>query len=130
MAVNMDVVGFPHTLPLELALKTAPEADILAAYNISEDQYRDLTMNPAFVAALKNALELVAKDGMSFKLKARMQAEELLLRSWDMIHDRETAASVRADLIKSTVKWAGLETSVNENKGSTTQPLQININLG
>ena len=130
LAVNTDVVGFPHTLPIELALKVAPEADILEAYGISEEQYRVLSVNPAFVASLKSALELVAKDGMSFKLKARLQAEELLLRSWQMINDDETAASVRADLIKSTIKWAGLETSVNESKTSNIQPLQININLG
>lgn len=122
--------GFSQTLPLELALRTAPEQDILAAYNISEFEYEALCRNPAFVAALKHAHELVQKDGMSFKLKARLQADELLGESYRLIHDKEVPPSVRADLIKSTVRWSGFDTPEPVGQQQNVNPIQININLG
>jgi hypothetical protein len=67
---------------------------------------------------------------MTFKLKARAQAEELLTTSWMLIHDSAVSPAVKADLIKSTVKWAGLEPKgevTNEGNGGG---VRININLG
>jgi hypothetical protein len=66
---------------------------------------------------------------MTFKLKARAQAEELLTTSWLLIHDPAVSPAVKADLIKSTVKWAGLEPKDNiqtEQGGG----VRIMINLG
>lgn len=124
-------VGFPATLPIELALKVAPEDQILEAYKIERFEYEMLLENAAFVAAYKNALEMVQQEGASFKLKARLQAEELLTTSWSMIHESATPASVRADLIKSTVRWAELEPKKNagDDGSGGSQGLQININL-
>lgn len=130
LRAQSEVVGFPQTLPIELALRVAPEADILAAYNISEREYAWLCQSPAFVAALRNAHEMVQRDGMSFKLKARLQAEELLKESWRLVHDRELPPSVRADLIKATVRWSGYDNPSSADTGQTVNPIQININLG
>ena len=124
-------VGFPHTLPIELALKVAPEADILEAYKLTYEDFQEIAATPAFVAAYKNALEMVQQEGASFKLKAMLQAEELLGTSWGLIHQKDTPASVRADLIKSTVRWAGLEPqkAVAGEGGGGGTGFQININL-
>jgi hypothetical protein len=65
---------------------------------------------------------------MSFKLKARLQAEELLKTSWRLIHEPTTGAAVRADLIKATMRWAGYEQK--EAAGTASSNLNIQINLG
>lgn len=73
----------------------------------------------------------ISNNGLSFRLKAKTQAEELLMVSWQLIHSPDTSASVKADLIKSTVKWAGLEPKGDE-KGSLSGGggVTITINLG
>jgi hypothetical protein len=63
---------------------------------------------------------------MTFRIKARMQAEGLLQTSWHLIHNKDTPAAVKADLIKHTWKVAGVEPK--ETMAAIT-PLQIMINL-
>lgn len=128
---NPAELGYPVTLPIEVALKTAPIPRICEAYGLSREDWEGLCHNPAFVADVAAAREELKKEGMSFKMKARLQADELLKTSWGLIHDRsgDVPPSVKADLIKFTVRAAGLEadpktTSQNQNN------LQININLG
>lgn len=125
------MLGWPPTLPIEIALKTAPLHEIKAEYGYSDAEWDSLRHNPAFVRDLAQALETVKQDGMSFKLKAKLQAEELLKQSWRLIHgpSDEVPPSVKADLIKATMRWAGYD-----NKDSTAvtpgSGLNIQINLG
>lgn len=115
-------------LVFELALKTAPVQEIAAAYNLSRDEFEYLAHDPAFIKAYNDACTEVAKNGVSFKMKAALQAETLLETSWGLIHAPATPSAVKADLIKSTVRWAGLEP-----KGDSVgvgNALQINIMMG
>lgn len=126
-------LGFPPTLPVELALKTATVDEICAAYGYTQEAFLNLVTQPAFAAAYKEAQELVQEEGMAFKMKAKMQAEAMLQTSWAIVHDVETPSSVRADLIKSTVRWAGYEpkTQPQEQSGpGLGGGLNIQINLG
>lgn len=122
-------LGFPPLLPLELAMQTAPVKDICEAYDITKDQLLELIENPLFAQAYTVAKESLKQDGMSFKMKARMQAEELLKKSWEMIHNEATPSNVKADLIKSTIRWAGLEPK-GDSLGAGGTPFMINIHLG
>lgn len=123
-------IGYPPTLPIELALKTAPLARLREEYGFSEAEWDALRYDPNFLKDLTAAVELVRKEGMSFRLKARLQAEELLKSSWRMIHDDLAPASVRADLIKATMRWAGYEAELKATGTASANNLQININLG
>lgn len=122
---------WPPTLPFEIALKTAPLDQIREEYGFDEAEWAALPQNPLFVADLAAAVEAVKKDGMSFKIKARLQAEELLKQSWRLIHAPadEVPPSVKADLIKATMRWAGYDA---KEAAATTNAnaFQININLG
>jgi hypothetical protein len=69
------------------------------------------------------------KDGVSFRIKAKLQAEALLAKSWALIHSPDTPNTVKADLIKSTVRWAGYEPKQTDGAGAGTNAFQININL-
>lgn len=122
-------IGWPPTLPIEIALKTAPLNDIRDAYGYDEAEWRSLRYNPDFLSDLAAAVQMVREEGMSFKLKARLQAEELLKTSWRLIHAPidEVPSSVKADLIKATARWAGYD--AKDNSGGQANNLNIQINL-
>jgi hypothetical protein len=123
-------LGFPPMLPIELAMRSAPVSEICAAYDISRDEFVALTNDPMFVKAYAEAKEALQKDGVSFRLKAKIQAEELLKKSWQLIHADHTPTTVKADLIKATVRWAGYEPKGDGPGGGVGNAFQININLG
>lgn len=124
-----EMGSYPATLPVELALRVDTTENICLAYGISQAQWNVLRSDPVFQIDLARAVSMVKKDGMSFKLKAQMQAEELLKTSWKMIHDVEdTPPSVRADLLKFTVRAAGYAEPA-EKAGNAGNTLQIQINL-
>jgi hypothetical protein len=47
-----------------------------------------------------------------------------------LIHDPAVSPAVKADLIKSTVKWGGLEPKVETGGEGSTGGVRITINLG
>lgn len=125
-------LGYPPTLPIEIALRVAPIQDICKAYGISKEEFAELRHDPVFVADLQRAVDMVKREGMSFKLKAQLQSEELLKTSWKMIHAQndEVPASVKADLLKFTIRAAGLDGSKDPSaNGSKGPSLSIQINL-
>lgn len=122
-------LGWPPTLPVEIALRMAPLPEIRAAYGITWEEWEELRLNPAFRKAVIDAQEKAQDEGFSFKTKARMQAEALLATSWKMIQDVATPAAVKADLIKFTTRVAGYDAPkgvLGEGGGG----FQIVINLG
>lgn len=101
--------GYPRGLVLDLVLKTAPIADILSAYKITPEEFKRLTLHPVFVQDLRDTKGKLREEGFSFRVKAAAQAEAYLAQSWKMVHDPDTPANVRADLLKWTTKIAGLD---------------------
>lgn len=123
-------LGWPPTLPVELALKIASPAQLQTEYGFTDEEWAALRQDPAFLADLAAACEMVRQEGMTFKLKARLQAEELLKTSWKLIHadSDKVPPSVKADLLKATMRWAGYDQKeTGPGQGGTA--LQININL-
>lgn len=125
---------WPATLCLELAMRDQTPEEVCRAYGIDRDEFVRLGANPAFRAELKAAVEALRKEGASFRVRAQMQSVELLKTSFTMIHNTDVPANVRADLIKFTVKAAGLDASVMASgvngKGGVAQAFTINLNLG
>ena len=131
LAVDPAALGFPPMLAVEVAMQTAPIEEIFQGYGLTISDYEALIQDPIFLRAIKTAKEQLQEEGMSFKIKAKLQAEELLKKSWAMIHDVTTPHNVRADLIKSTMRWAGHEPKAGgTDLSSGGTALQININLG
>lgn len=106
-----------------------PLADVLQRHKITSSDILQFNADPVFLKKVDHFRTEVREKGITFKLKARAQAEELLTTSWLLIHDPAVSPAVKADLIKSTVKWAGLEpkdTPVEQAGGG----VKITINLG
>jgi hypothetical protein len=124
-----DRLAFDVALTLEGSGETLQE--ITARHNISADQILAFNADPIFLKQVQHYRTEVRSKGLTFKLKARAQAEELLTTSWMLIHSPDVAPSVKADLIKSTVRWSGLEPKASDvqdvgNGGGVS----ITINLG
>lgn len=126
---NPSDLGYPATLPVEIALNMLPVADICTAYNISTARWLLIKNDPVFQQQLEAAKDMLKKEGMSFQLKAKLQSEELLRTTWNLIHSHAVPPNVKADLIKSTIRWAGYEAQASSAAISNGSGFSININF-
>lgn len=129
-------LGFPPTLPLELAAKTGTVQEICASYGIDREHWEELRYNPIFQRACEEALRIVNEDGGAFKVKIKTMAEMGLKKAWELIEHQDldrVPAAVRADLIKFAVRASGLDASIEQKANaagkSMIAPLQIIMNL-
>lgn len=128
---------WPPTLPIELALKTATPDELRHEYGYTPEEWADLRQNRVFLTDLAAACEMVRQEGMSFRLKAKLIAEENLKQVWKMIHasDASVPAAVKGKLIELTARWAGFDNRTTGEGGGpggpvTANTLNIQINLG
>ena len=126
---NPALLGFPPMLPFELAMREDTPAKICEAYKITKAEFADMIENPVFQKAYADAQEGLRKEGMSFRIKAQLQAEELLKISWGMIHSNLTPAAIRARMIENTVRWSGYEPKTNETAGGIANGGGFSINI-
>lgn len=122
-----NVVAFELALILEGGGETVQ--DLLTRNNITPLQFAEFGKDKLFEKTVQDYREEIRTKGLTFRAKARVQAEELLKTSWILIHSIDTPAAVKADLIKHTVKWADLEPK-NNTVESSTGGVSITINLG
>jgi len=123
---------FAFDIALRLENSGEPLAEILSQHNMTRADLAWVNQDPLFLGRVRRYRDEIGKDGITFKMKARVQADDLLTTSWVLIHNPATPASVKADLIKSTVKWAGLEPKNDENilgAGSAAGGVKIFINM-
>ena len=105
-------------------LKAAVEKPDLVSLDII-----DIQANPDLASrySAQSVPQVYANDVL---IAQGAQAEELLTTSWVLIHDPTTSPAVKADLIKSTVKWAGLEPKNDAQAVDVGGGVKITINLG
>lgn len=123
-----DRLAFDIALTLEGSGETLQE--VMTRHKISANDIIFFNADPVFLKKVEHYRDEVCEKGITFKLKARAQAEELLTTSWLLIHDPAVSPAVKADLIKSTVKWAGLEPKDSSPSEGGTGGVKITINLG
>ena len=123
-----DRLAFDVALTLEGSGDTLQE--VITRHNISVNDILIFNADQVFLKKVESYRTEIREKGLTFKLKARAQAEELLTTSWLLIHDPAVSPAVKADLIKSTVKWAGLEPKDAGPQDNGTGGVKITINLG
>ena len=121
-------VLWQSSLVMDVAMGV-PEDTICEAYDLQYPQLVAITEDPAFLLRLGKVAEDLKKHGASFRMKAQMQAEELLNTSFTMIHDTDIDPKVRGKLIADTIRWAGYDNS-KEAQGEVGPGISINIDLG
>jgi hypothetical protein len=122
-------VAFPPMLPVELAMKVDTPKNICAAFNLTRDDFARIIAHPVFIKAYQEAIEMLKVDGMSFKTKSKMLAEDYLTTAHNMVKNPNTTDAVRADLIKNTVRWAGYDAKAVDTAAAGSA-FNIQINLG
>lgn len=131
---SLDHTRWSDRLAFDVALRLEGSgeaiADILTRHSITPLDMQDFGKDPVFLKRVEHYRSEVRDKGLTFKLKARAQAEELLKTSWLLIHSPDVSAAVKADLIKSTVKWAGLEPKNEPMDAGGAGGVRITINLG
>lgn len=131
-------LGWPTTLPLEIAMGEHSPQDICESYGISREEWRALIDNERFALAVEEAVDMLSQEGAMFKTKLRAQAEGYLPRMWALAHASNEAvpARVQADIMMFAIKAAGLDASIEQKakamaSGATAvAALQINLHLG
>lgn len=122
-------MSFDPRLAYELALGLDGAEQIFEKYGYDHTQAGRLIKFAPFAATIKKYKEEIQASGISFKLKAKIQAEDLLTHSYAMATDPMVPPAVRADLIQWTAKMAELEPV--RDKGTTgqgsNQSFQLNI---
>lgn len=135
----MDLSTVPPTkwtnrLAFDIALRLEGSGEdldeIVAKHQIAASDLLIFNKDPVFLRKVGDFRDEIREKGVTFRLKARTQAEELLKTSWMLIHDPMVSPAVKADLIKSTVKWAGLEPKNDVSAETGTGGVKITINLG
>jgi hypothetical protein len=100
-------------LALEIARNAVgmklPVSELIQQLNIDQATFLQLSKDEMFTKQVRSFKKELEENGVSFQLKARIQAEEMLKRNWSLVHDRETPAAVVVKAIENTVRWAGLE---------------------
>lgn len=123
-----DRLAFDVALCLEGSGESLDE--IKQRHHIDASDLLTFNKDSVFLKRVETYRDEIREKGLTFRLKARAQAEELLTTSYMLIHDPAVSPAVKADLIKSTVKWAGLEPKNNEEQGGVAGGVKIMINLG
>jgi hypothetical protein len=125
-AVDMT---FDPRLAYELALGVSSPSEVFSKYEFDTEAATRMISNPAFIATVKKYKDEIQEGGVSFKLKARIQAEDLLTHSYILATDPETPASVRADMIKWTARVADLEPRGNDKASGPAGGFTLNISF-
>lgn len=132
-ATDPSQMFFPPMLPVELAMRAVGTLDVTVAqickaHDVAKEQLAVLVSHPVFVKAYQEAVEMLKVDGMTFKTKAKLQAEDYLGTAFAMVKNPNISDAVRARLIECTVRWAGLDAkAVDVGAGGNAFNIQINL---
>jgi hypothetical protein len=104
-----DMTPWDTRLCFDVALGVDSLDEILARYALSAEQFQVWAKHPLFMRTVGEFQKHIRENGLSFRAKARMQAEDLLGVAYGLVQDKNTPASTRADLIKWIAKMGELE---------------------
>lgn len=113
--------GWPVRLPFDLALQMEPAEDTFAEHGVGKEDALALMAHKEFVASVKAWQEAIVKEGYSFKLKAKLIAEDLLDNARMLATNPDVAHSVRAQMTQWFTKIAGYEPNTKNPEGGGGQ---------
>lgn len=106
-----------------------PMKELLPTLGLSEQQFLAISKDRLFVRQVRAFKKELEDTGMSFQMKARIQAEELLKKQWAVIHDPMTPPQVAVKAIENTVRWAGLDAKTVDASAQKGPGFNITINV-
>lgn len=107
---SASIVAWDPRLALDIVLQGVDKAmEVFTKYKIDQPAAMELLQNPVFQKQLKDYAAEIETSGMSYRMKARILAEDLLPHAYDLATDTLYPAAVRADMIQWMTKVADLE---------------------
>jgi hypothetical protein len=111
------IVAWDPRLALEIVMAGAEKAqEVFEKYKISHTAAVELLTNPLFQKQIEQYKAELETSGMSYRMKARVLAEDLLPEAYEIAKDPTYPAAVRADMIQWVTKVADLEPARSNGK--------------
>lgn len=99
---------WPARLSFDLAMGESDDS-ICEIYGLGAYELKRIKENGAFRREVAEHKREIQEHGVTFRAKARLQAEEYLLNIDDLVQSPDVPASVKLEAIKSVVRWGGLD---------------------
>lgn len=126
---EVDAQAFAFELARNKVGMQLPLRELIDTLGMSEERALALLKDPLVLKMMKEYKREMEEKGVSFQLKARIQAEEMLKRNWKLAHDPDTPPAVAAKVIENTVRWAGLEPKTTQNASNSANVPALTINF-
>ncbi len=107
-------------LAYELAMQRDEPEVIFQRHGYTVQQAQTLIATPEFSTVLDRVAKEVKANGLTYRAKARVMAEDLLQHGYEIATDELASAAVRADLIQWFTRVADLEPEKKDGKGTGT----------
>jgi len=117
--ITSEASPWPARLPFDLALGVDGIEDLEERYELTSEQIVYLLTLPEFQRQVRSHKDDIVTNGISFKQKAKLQAETYLTVVDQIVASASNSAAVRLDAIKSVVRWAGLEPKPDSTSNSS-----------
>lgn len=129
---GLDGAAIAYALARNECGERLPLRDVFMALGVdfASPGLKALMKSEGFRNRLAAYMKELRDTGESFKLKARVQAEELLAVQWSIVQDPETPASVRMQGIQNVVEWADLKPRKSVESPGAPPSISIHIDLG
>lgn len=123
---------WPPKLCIDFALGLEDEETILLRYGITPEEFNQIKHLDAFRRDLAQAAAAIREEGLTFKTKCKLFAEEYLEELYLQLFDKSLGASTRFDMFKKLVQLGGLEpkpekADVNSFDNLPRVAIQINL---
>lgn len=117
---------WPVKLPFDVAFGE-PNDVLCERYKLAPEELEQFFLNAVFRREVSDYATVIREEGVSFRAKAKLQAEMYLEDTHRIITNDNVAPSVKLDAIKSMVKWAGYEPKPEATQSQAGQKTQLVI---
>jgi hypothetical protein len=125
--VTLDI---PPQLVWECAAGLENPASIAARFGFEGDKWERLAQWPPFITAVQNQRAEFERNGMSFRLKAGMMAEEMMSMMFKQAISMDSTILQKLSVFQALTDVAGLKVPKNADVNTNAAPkFSITINI-
>jgi hypothetical protein len=125
--VTLDI---PPQLVWECAAGLEDPASVAARFGFEGDKWERLAQWPPFITAVQNQRAEFERNGMSFRLKAGMMAEEMMSMMFKQAISMDSTILQKLSVFQALTDVAGLKVPKNADVNTNAAPkFSITINI-
>jgi hypothetical protein len=104
-----------------------PIEEVLARECVSPEEFDHLADDPLFKTYVQKYVHDLTENGVSFQMKAKLLAEDILPDIYSIVRDRELPAQARIKAAENLVEWADLKPRQSMNAADSGPKFSIII---